>query len=452
MEDATDPVPPPSPRRWGLALSLLIVLLGWIVAPGLPAQAAPASLVRSDGQAPSHLVDRKGRKPRKNAAQEAPSPTLVRDLRFKAHVEYTRLVFDLQRSVTFTQSRQQTPDRVIIEIQNSVLGKTAKARTTAKTFPADIIVDQPNPRSVTVSLNLDTITDYKLLPLRNPDRLVLDVYYRATGATPPKTAAAPAPPAIKSAPPPVAAAPIEQEAVKVLTPSQRLASEIRTIVIDPGHGGKDPGAVGRGGTSEKDVTLQVALKLRDFVTKRLGKKVLMTRDRDVFVELEDRAKFANRNDADLFVSIHVNSHPQRAVKGLEVYHFGKASDRRALEVAARENGIPIDEVDNNPVHAIVLDVVTTKKVQESQSLAWATKEAMISHLDDHYDVVDHGVKTAPFYVLRFTAMPSILAEIAFISNATEERLMRGEAFLTRVAEAIFEGIRAYVMPVQTVQK
>jgi len=178
----------------------------------------------------------------------------------------------------------------------------------------------------------------------------------------------------------------------------------------------------------------------------------MTRDRDVFIELEDRAKFANRNNADLFVSIHVNSHPQRAVKGLEVYHFGKASDRRALEVAARENGIPIDQVDNNPVNAIVLDVVATKKVNESQTLAWATKEAMVTRLDDHYDVVDHGVKTAPFYVLRFTTMPSILAEIAFISNPTEERLMRSEAFVSRMAEAIFEGVRAYVTPVQTVKQ
>lgn len=238
----------------------------------------------------------------------------------------------------------------------------------------------------------------------------------------------------------------------VLTQEQREASQIRTIVIDPGHGGKDPGAIGRSGLSEKDITLQVGLKLRDLVAKRLGKKVLMTRDRDVFIELEDRAAFANRNNADLFVSIHVNSHPQRAVKGLEVYHFGKASDRRALEVAARENGIPIDQVDNNPVNAIVLDIVARKKIDESQNLAWATREAMVARMDDHYDVMDHGVKTAPFYVLRHTKMPSILAEIAFISNPTEERLMRDEAFLTRIAEAIFDGVRAYVAPVQTVKK
>ena len=117
-----------------------------------------------------------------------------------------------------------------------------------------------------------------------------------------------------------------------------MQREIKTIVLDAGHGGKDPGAIGRGGTAEKHITLKVSLLLRDLITKRLGTQVIMTRDRDVFVELEDRAKFANRQDADLFVSIHVNSHPQRGTKGLEVYHFGEASDPRALAVAARENG------------------------------------------------------------------------------------------------------------------
>jgi len=460
-----------------LALSLAALLLSW-AAPPQPADAAVASLGRSEPHTAGQPVQTNGKKAAKPASRAAAGPTLVKDLRYRAHPDYTRLVFDLQRSVTFTQSREKAPDRVIIEIQNAVLSKVAKGRLSDGGFPPAIAVAQPNPRSVTIVLDLGSVSDYKLLPLRDPDRLVLDVYRRGTQA-PSRTAAAPTtPPVIKAAPkPPPAepaeptepaqpadaphavpasspppAAPKEREAVKVLTPEQREASEIRTIVIDPGHGGKDPGAIGRTGAEEKEITLRVALKLRDLIVKRLGKKVLMTRDRDVFIELEDRAKFANRNNADLFVSIHVNSHPQRAVKGLEVYHFGKASDRRALEVAARENGIPIDQVDNNPVNAIVLDVVATKKVNESQTLAWATKEAMVTRLDDHYDVVDHGVKTAPFYVLRFTTMPSILAEIAFISNPTEERLMRSEAFVSRMAEAIFEGVRAYVTPVQTVKQ
>ncbi|MGH7259764.1 MAG: N-acetylmuramoyl-L-alanine amidase family protein, partial [Nitrospiraceae bacterium] len=146
--------------------------------------------------------------------------------------------------------------------------------------------------------------------------------------------------------------------------------------------------------------------------------------------------------------IHVNSHPQRSTRGVEIYHFGEATDRRALEVAARENGTPIKDTGIGWEY-LVADLLTTKKVQESLELAWTTKKAMLTRLDDYYDVEDHGVKTAPFYVLRFTTMPSILAEIAFITNPTEERLMQSDAFLNRMADAIFDGVKAYVKPSQT---
>ena len=165
----------------------------------------------------------------------------------------------------------------------------------------------------------------------------------------------------------------------------------------------------------------------------------MTRDRDEFVELEDRAKFANGQEADLFVSIHVNSHPQRSVKGIEIYHFGEAKDQRALEVAARENGTPLNSTGVGWEY-LVADLLTAKKIEASLELAWTAKEAMVTNLNDHYALVDHGVKTAPFYVLRFTSMPSILAEIAYISNSAEEDLLRTSRFTTRVAEALMEGI------------
>ena len=254
-------------------------------------------------------------------------------------------------------------------------------------------------------------------------------------------------------PAPSSATPRRATARRSTTSSARSAKrparpEIKTIVLDPGHGGKDPGAIGRTGIAEKDIVLKIALKLRDLISKHLGSHVLMTRHQDMYVDLEDRAKFANATEADLFISIHVNSHPQRSTKGLEVYHFGEASDQRALEVAARENGTPIKDTGIGWQY-LVADLLTTKKVEESLELAWTTKQAMVAHLDSHYDVVDHGVKTGPFYVLRYTAMPSILAEIAFISNPTEERLMQGDAFLTRMAEGIFEGIKAFAQSLQT---
>lgn len=169
----------------------------------------------------------------------------------------------------------------------------------------------------------------------------------------------------------------------------------------------------------------------------------MTRERDEFIELEDRAKFANGQGADLFVSIHVNSHPQRSVKGIEIYHFGEAKDQRALEVAARENGTPLSSTGVGWEY-LVADLLTAKKIEESLELAWTAKESMVASLNGHYDLSDHGVKTAPFYVLRFTSMPSILAEIAFISNPNEEDLLRSTHFTTRVAEALMEGIKSFL--------
>lgn len=220
------------------------------------------------------------------------------------------------------------------------------------------------------------------------------------------------------------------------------------IVIDPGHGGKDPGAIGRAGTKEKHIVLQIAKHLKALMTERLGATVLMTREKDVFISLEDRAELANKKNADLFVSIHVNSHPKRGVKGLEIYHFGEASDPRALEVAARENGTPFQE--NGPAWQFILaDKLNDKKIEESQELAWTLRKAVTTRLKKHYIVKDHGVKTAPFYVLRMTTMPSILVELAFISNPREEKLLTSAKYQRRVAEGILEGIIAYIAPLQT---
>ncbi len=390
--------------------------------------------------------------------------TVIQNIRFSTEPTHIRLVLDLQKETTFTQSRQGDAT-AIIELQHARLSETARVRITAKKFPDAVSISQPHAQSVILSVDLGKVGEFSLLPLKHPDRLVLDLYAKKTQepagetrvaaqpAVPATVAVAPTPPVDLPAQPAVAAPPTPTPLPSAMPPAPlrsgaRKAGAVRLIVIDPGHGGKDPGAIGRHGTEEKAVTLKVGLLLKDLITKHLGTKVLMTRDRDVFVELDDRAKFANSLDADLFVSIHVNSHPNRSTKGLEVYHFGEASDRRALEVAARENGLTVREMGAG-LKFILADLLTTKKIADSQELAWSVKQSMVTHLDDHYDVVDHGVKTAPFYVIRFTTMPSILAEIAFVSNPTEERLMTTDAYLERVAHAIFQGVRAYVDPVQT---
>ncbi len=379
-----------------------------------------------DDHRPLPVMSSKQNRVRGTAASLA--PVTVRNVRVMATPERIRLVLDLDRHTTVIEQRAADASRVVIALPHALLSQPAQIKVTNGTIPPPFIVTELPPHAVAVSLPITSFRTYKQFTLSHPPRLVIDV-------TPP----------------------IEQDLPYALDPhevSQRSDSTVSqsviprgkgytTIVIDPGHGGKDPGARGLRRTEEKDITLKVALQLRELLNRQSGVRVLMTRDRDVFIELGDRAKFANNNEADLFVSIHVNSHPSRAVKGIEIYHFGEAKDQRALEVAARENGTPISNTGVGWEY-LVADLLTTKKIEESLELAWNAKEAMVSKMNGQYALNDHGVKTAPFYVLRFTSMPSILAEIAYISNPDEEDLLRKPAFVRDVAQSLYHGIVSFL--------
>lgn len=354
--------------------------------------------------------------------------TTIQNLRTASSPGLTRLVLDLDVKAHPSKHPLLQAEGVTITISNATLSRSAKTKLAAGRIAKPFVITQPSERSVAVSLPTGLFHSYKVLTLTNPPRLVIDVVPPREPVTTP------------------AIEPLAEQAPPLPTPpqpAQPRTKAIKTIVIDPGHGGKDPGARGQRGTEEKDITLKVALQLRDLLSKQPGIRVLMTRERDEFIELEDRAKFANGQDADLFVSIHVNSHPQRSVKGIEIYHFGQAKDQRALEVAARENGTPLSSTGVGWEY-LVADLLTAKKIEESLELAWTAKEAMVTNLNGHYALVDHGVKTAPFYVLRYTSMPSILAEIAYISNSSEEELLRTSLFTTRVAEALEDGVKTFL--------
>jgi len=366
--------------------------------------------------------------PRVKATAASLAPVTVHDFRVTASPERTRLVLDLDRDTTVMERRAKNPSRVVIALPNASLSRSALAKAANGTVPPPFMVTHTATRAVVVSFPTAAFRSYKHFTLSNPPRLVVDVTPRVERGLAPTSETQeplpiPSPPAIQPTAPP--------------------DKGYKTIVIDPGHGGRDTGARGRRFTEEKDITLNVGLKLRELLRKQPGVRVLMTRESDVFVELEERAKFANSNAADLFVSIHVNSHPSRSVKGIEIYHFGEAKDQRALEVAARENGTPLNSTGVGWEY-LVADLLTAKKTEASLELAWTAKEAMITHMNGHYAVNDHGVKTAPFYVLRFTSMPSILAEIAYISNPAEEDLLRKPTFIRHVAQSLFQGVQSFL--------
>ncbi len=434
--------PVPRLTRSLFALTLLWMLFGTIGLSKAEIQTAPAwpQLLEFSGEeaTPRFLAVKQ------ETAGTSRYPIIVRDLRTWSTAEGTRLVLDLNHNASFSETHLRNPERVVIEVHNAILGKSSRLRVSGGTIPPAFQIVQSRPRLITVTLSRAQGSKYKAFTLANPDRLVIDIYQRPkdqirqigeTSTTSPSAAivALPTPPAIPS--------PTVSEPTRPIAP--KPASPMRIIVIDPGHGGKDPGTIGHHGTTEKEVTLKVGLLLKTLLSTLPNTRVLMTRGTDTFIELEDRAKLANGKNADLFVSIHVNSHPHRGVRGLEIYHFGEAKDQRALEVAARENGTPLN---NTAVgwEYLVADLLTSKKIERSLELAWTAKQAMVTNLNGRYSTIDHGVKTAPFYVLRFTTMPSILAEVAFMSNPTEEDQMRTQPFLMHIAESIFEGVKTYL--------
>jgi N-acetylmuramoyl-L-alanine amidase len=254
-------------------------------------------------------------------------------------------------------------------------------------------------------------------------------------------------------PPPSGARTARAEPVAPLIPqanragSYSLARQLglgaRRIVIDAGHGGHDPGTIGPGGVQEKDVVLDVALRVERLVRRELGAEVVMTRSTDVFIPLEERTAIANSKGADLFLSIHANSSRNPRAKGIETYFLNFAADSHAEAVAARENAISAATLKDlqNLVRAIALN----SKVDESRDFAASVQEAMVENMRPHDpEVQDRGVHTAPFYVLIGANMPSILAEIAFLSHPEDEKRLKKADYRERVAASLLEGVRGYL--------
>jgi N-acetylmuramoyl-L-alanine amidase len=268
--------------------------------------------------------------------------------------------------------------------------------------------------------------------------------------TPPLPAAEVAPPAPLSGRPAASAADLavppapvapSANAVGRYSLSRQLGLGINRIVIDPGHGGHDPGTK-RSGLSEADLVLDVAKRLEALLLKEPGVEVVLTRRNDTFIPLEERTAIANREGADLFLSIHANSSRNTRAGGVETYFLNFASNPDAEAVAARENSASGQTMHRLP--DIVKAITLNNKLDESRDFATLVQRAMIETLaKSNRGVRDRGVKQAPFVVLIGAGMPSILAEISFMTNASEGRLLKTNAYRQRIAEALFQGIRKY---------
>ncbi len=433
---------------FALALICSTALWGAVAGPVSASESSPRPAL-SDAAFPAHIVlAKKGTSPRPRTSQ-----LTVKNVRYHAHKKYTRVVLDLTGRIAIQEKKNQR--NATISLTNVELSKRAQRQIKGKDFPRAMAIAPGEARTVSIVLDLQALRTYRVLTLRQPDRVVLDLFFSK------KTLGNTAEPVTSTSKPSEATRQSNSRVVQSNLPSSKTPTGV-LVVIDPGHGGRDPGTIGRKGTKEKAIVLQVSKYLRDLIQKRHKAKVLLTRSRDVFLDLEDRVKFANKQKLEwcgkdmganveakkksricLFISIHVNSHPRKSIQGLEIYHFGKASDPRALEVAARENGMRL-ESDTPPWQFIITDSLNDHKITQSQTFAETTSGTLVTTLRKHYKIKNHGVKTAPFYVLRFTTMPSILAEVGFISNSMEEKRLRSKTFQKKLAEGIYEGIRSYL--------
>ncbi len=222
------------------------------------------------------------------------------------------------------------------------------------------------------------------------------------------------------------------------------AKALRRIIVDPGHGGKDPGAIGRSGAMEKDINLRMALELAESLRETYGYEVLLTRMEDTFITLEERPRLANKHNGDLFISLHCNASPSRKRQGFEVYFLSeRASDSNADAAARLENAVLSLEGKEVPSPNRVKQVLRSLEITANINEASVAGALIDKHLGERLSEPSLGVKQAAFYVLRGAEMPAVLVEMAFISNSQEEKMLQSASFRKKVVEGVGAGIAAY---------
>jgi N-acetylmuramoyl-L-alanine amidase len=371
---------------------------------------------------------------------------ILNEMKYWSNPDYTRISLELDRDVTWESHELGTGSpgkqgRVYIDINHARLGRNVRDITIGDGLLKGARFGQYKTDVVRVVLDTENIKNYKVFPLSEPARLIIDVRgERPVGISRLEPTLSPALEPLAELRPDERPSMIEK---KPRTQKRPNISKIRRIVVDPGHGGHDSGAVGPSGLQEKDVVLAIGLKLRELLRDELGLDVVMTRSTDVFIPLEERTAIANKLNADLFLSVHANAAPNRSASGIETYYLNLAKTEKAAQLAAKENGTSLEKV--SVLQAILFDLMANYKLNDSAHLADEVQKALHKKAHAHFsDVKNLGVKQGPFYVLVGATMPSILVETAFLSNPQEEARLKDPAYRDLTAEGILDGVRAYI--------
>ncbi|MBC8316387.1 MAG: N-acetylmuramoyl-L-alanine amidase [Desulfobulbaceae bacterium] len=373
-------------------------------------------------------------------SQAGPLAHLSRAVRYWSTNAYTRVVVEASEEVRFKEfllsETPGNPRRLYVDLYNCRIAPDYQDTIPIRDgLLRQVRAAQFDKDTVRVVLDTDSVDKYKIFSLEDPFRVVIDVI--GTAGKQPKIARQVSPGPSSTLQPQRSA----QQPSQAPTLAEQFGLSVGTIVIDPGHGGKDPGALGANGLKEKDVVLKVAQKVAEILRRETRYKVILTRNSDVFLPLEERTAIANANEADIFISIHANSAPNKKANGVETYFLSLATSREEMRAAARENATSASKLSD--LQTILSDLMHNSKIEESARLAEYIQEQVVAGLKPRYEVKNLGVKKAPFIVLIGAQMPAALTEIAFLSNREEENRMKNERFLNDLSRQIVRGITGY---------
>ena len=380
----------------------------------------------------------------RDLAGEKRTSIAVKDIRHWSTPNYTRVVIDLEGPVKYTHHLlkadpdRRKPRRLYLDLENSHVTSQIESPVSIKDgLLQRARAGQYNKDTVRVVLDAESIEGYKVFHLHDPFRIVMDV--RRTDEVNAGDA-----PNLASNRRTVRKGVRRAENPKdSMSLAIQLGLNVKKIVIDPGHGGKDPGCNAHGGVKEKNIVLNIARILKKKIKEKIGCEAFLTRESDIFLPLERRTAIANMKKADLFVSLHINAHRNKKISGLETYFLNMATDERSVMVAARENAT--SEKNISDLQTILNDLMLNTKITESSRLAHDVQKGMVASVRRKYKKARSlGVKQAPFYVLIGAQMPAVLVETGFLTNRTERKRLLSKKYQESVAEGICLGIKSYI--------
>lgn len=381
-------------------------------------------------------------------AREQPDPRAeISSLRYHQHPDFIRIVLEIDRIREFYSAELKNPERFYLDIFQAKLNPSLHGKSVELKSPCikALRIAQKSPSTVRLTLELypDSKDREKIFYLKNPNRLVIDVYPKGAIKESPLTSTSSKPAAEKKSLPGENPPQPPRPSSSGYSLVRQLGLGVRRIVLDPGHGGTDPGCLSPAGLKEKDVALDIARRLKNILETQAKFEVFLTRDSDVTLPLEKRTTFGNQKGADLFISIHANSSPRKNRTGVETFYLNFSPDPAVNELAAKENASSSKNI--REMKSIVEKIIKNSKYEESKDLAEKIHHNLLGHLKNNFGSRDDlGVKGGPFWVLIGSEMPAILVEVSHLSNEKEEKALKTDIYREAVANGLFRGIMEYV--------